>query len=182
MACLVGGVLIMAVWQVILVFTPSFFRERFQVSLGVASIIIPFIAVFYIVGNQIGGRAVNRFGRKPVTVVSAAFFGIITISFMNMSNFWVALALAYISCIISGVRATAVNSLTLEQSPSYRGTMMSLNSVASNIGVAIGAGLGGLAHLLFDYGGVGLSLGVLGIVAAIIYHLLVNDPANIEYR
>jgi len=56
--------------------------------------------------------------------------------------------------------------------------MMSLSSAAENLGMALGAGVGGLALIWFGYGGVGGALGVICIIAAIIYYFFVNDPTS----
>ena len=70
----------------------------------------------------------------------------------------------------------ATNSLTLEQVPIYRGSMMSLNSGSWNIGVSLGAGFGGLVLLLWNYQVLGLILGIMLISASLIYYFAVNDP------
>jgi len=74
--------------------------------------------------------------------------------------------------------ASAANSLTLEQVPKFRGTMMSINSAVMNLGPAIGAALGGLTLVLFDYEVLGLTLGAMGIVAAIVFQTLAIDPTR----
>jgi predicted MFS family arabinose efflux permease len=57
---------------------------------------------------------------------------------------------------------------------------MSLNSVAENIGIVIGASVGGLVLLKYNFQIAGASLGVLGIVATLIYQTLVIDPTKEE--
>ncbi|MBN2336338.1 hypothetical protein JXL21_12325 [Candidatus Bathyarchaeota archaeon] len=63
------------------------------------------------------------------------------------SNLFVlsSLIIAVISALsfFGGVILTSTDSLTLDQAPTERGTMMSTNSVAMKLGNAIGAGLGG---------------------------------------
>jgi len=54
--------------------------------------------------------------------------------------------------------------------------MMSANSAASQLGIALGAGAGGLALHLFGWGAVGLSLGAMKILASLIYRHGVKDP------
>jgi len=74
--------------------------------------------------------------------------------------------------------ATASTSLTLEQVPKFRGTMMSMNSAVNNTGSAIGAGIGGVAVLLYKYQGMAMSLGAMGIAGALIFQLLARDPTK----
>ena len=73
---------------------------------------------------------------------------------------------------------TAFSSLTLEQVPRFRGTMMSITLAAMNTGGTLGAGVGGLALILYDYEFMGVSLGGMGLVGAAIFHLLVKDPTK----
>ena len=75
---------------------------------------------------------------------------------------------------------TAFSSLTLEHVPRFRGTMMSLSSAALSTGAAVGTGLGGLVLLSFDYSVLGLTLGSMGIVAALIFYLFTVDT-NTDY-
>jgi predicted MFS family arabinose efflux permease len=175
--CLLGNLLLFAGWQSILLYFITFLRERFLVSLGVATIIFSAGGLFYILGNLLGGRIIPRFGRKSVTVLAALLMGIFTMSVMSSHHLWLVVVLVYPLGFFSGMRQNAAYSLTLEQVPLFRGSMMSLNMAATSLGGAFGASLGGLTLLRWGFEGVGLSLGALCIVAAILYYLLAVDPA-----
>jgi len=179
-ACLVGNILRMTSFMAILLYGTSFFRQRFLISTGLASIVIFGAALCYTLGSLFSGRLVNRFGRKPSTVLTALLASVFTISFAYMPNLWLSLALNFLSAWFFGMVASASNSLTLEQVPRFRGTMMSINSAAQSLGSALGGAVGGLALLSFDYEGLGSILGVMGIVAAMVFHLLTIDPAHKE--
>jgi predicted MFS family arabinose efflux permease len=73
------------------------------------------------------------------------------------------------------MRYTVSESLTLEQVPALRGTVMSLNGIALSIGVTVASGLGGLLLLSFGYGGLGF-LGLFSVAAAALYWFTVKDP------
>jgi MFS family permease len=77
-----------------------------------------------------------------------------------------------------GLAASASTSLTLEQVPELRGTMMSLFAAFAGVGAAVGAGIGGLALIFFDYERLGIILGSMGIIAAIIFKSLTVDPTR----
>jgi len=177
-ACITGTILSYAAWQAVLLYAVSFLRERHRISLNFSTLVVISISICFIFGSQVGGRLVNQFGRKPVVVLSVFFVGILVMAFTNLElSLWLVLGLILIDAWFDGVRATAGNSLTLEQVPHFRGSMMAMNSAAWNIGNALGAGIGGLALLWFDYEGLGLTLGAMGIVAALVYHFLVIDPS-----
>ena len=71
-----------------------------------------------------------------------------------------------------------MGSLTLEQIPDFRGTMMSLNAAAGFMGGAIGAGVGGLVLLWWNYAGVGLVLGSMSLVISPLVYFIVVDPTS----
>jgi len=181
-ACLVGTALSSAAWLALLLYSSSFNRQRFLVSTGLASLILMGAAVCFVVGNLVCGRLTKRFGRKPFTVLTALFTGIFVISYTNVPNLWLSVVLGYLGSLFSGMRFTASNSLTLEQVPGYRGTMMSMSTAADQGGAALGAGVGGLLLLLFNYEGMAISLGAIGIAAAAIFQFLAIDPTRTEKR
>lgn len=177
-ACLVGTALSMAAWAAVLTYSASFYRQRFLVSTGFASIFLLAAALCVTMGNLIGGRLVKRIGRKPLTVLAALFVGIFTVSYASLQDIWMSLAAACLASFFHAVKSTASNSLTLEQVPKFRGTMMSINSAAGNLGSSLGAGIGGLVVLLFNYEGMAMALGAVSFAAAIVYQLLAIDPAK----
>jgi predicted MFS family arabinose efflux permease len=104
--------------------------------------------------------------------------GIFIVSFTNLPNTWGSLILAWLGGLFAGVGYSALSSLTLEQVPRFRGTMMSTFSAARSLGIALGAGVGGLMLVLYDYYFLGISLGAMSIVAAIIFYLLTIDTTR----
>jgi len=179
-ACLAGNALSMASWAAILTYSASFLRQRFMVSTGFASIAVLVAALCFFSGSVVGGRIVKKLGRKTVTVLAAFFAGVFTFAFANYPDLWLSMTLAFIGSFSAGLRVTASNSLTLEQVPEFRGTMMSISSAADNAGSSLGAGIGGAALLLFNYEGMAISLGAMGIAAAIVFQLLATDPAKAD--
>jgi len=179
-ACLAGSALSGAAWMAILVYGPSFFRQQFLMATGLVSIIVVGAALCYTSGSLVAGRFVRRLGRKHLTVLAVLLTGIFAASYTNMPSFWASVAFFMLGCLFSGLRFAASTSLTLEQVPRFRGTMMSVNHAAVALGDALGSGIGGLALLLFSYEGMAISLGAMGIAAAIVFQLLAIDPTRTE--
>ena len=100
----------------------------------------------------------------------------ITIVYMVMMNVWTALIIVLSITAFSAMRFTSSISLTLEQVPAYRGTMMALNTAALSLGPVIGSAVGGFSLLYWSWESVGYSMGVLGFVASILYAFLTIDP------
>ncbi len=176
-ACLAGNVLRTAAFVTIVLYGISFFRQRFFVSIDFASVIIIGAALCYTLGSLTAGRLVNKFGRKPLTVLTTLLGGTFTISFVYLPDLGLSLALNFLATWFSGMASSAANSLTLEQAPKFRGTMMSINSAALSFGNALGSALGGLTLILFGYEIMGSTLGAIGIVAAIVFYLLTIDES-----
>jgi len=177
-ACLVGDALRSAAFVAVLIFGTSFFRERFLVSTDFASIVILGAASCYAFGSLVSGRLVNKLGRKPSTVLTALLAGVFTISYAYVPNLWLSLALNFAAAWFFGMVVSASNCLALEQVPKFRGTMMSVDTAAINLGYAVGTVVGGLALLSFDYEGLGISLGVMGVAAAVVFYFLTIDPTQ----
>jgi predicted MFS family arabinose efflux permease len=177
-ACLIGDALRQASFIAILIYGASFFMRRFLVSIDFASIWILGAASCYTLGSLVSGPIVNRFGRKTSTVLTAFLAGIFTITYACVFNLWLSLTLSFIDSWFFGMVTSAANSLTLEQVPEFRGTMMSIDTAAINLGSAFGTALGGLALLSFGYEGLGIALGVMGVAAAVVFYLLTTDPTR----
>jgi predicted MFS family arabinose efflux permease len=174
--CLLGTALNEACWQAVLLYTISFFRQRFLVSTGFASMIIIGGALIYTIGSVVSGRVIDRFGRKRTTVSMSVLAGAFTIIYLNVPDLWTTIVLTYVACLFTGFRSSANTSLTLEQVPAYRGTMMSANTASWYMGMALGAWLGGVMLLWYDYNMLGIALGGAGVAAALLFQFLSKDP------
>jgi predicted MFS family arabinose efflux permease len=177
-ACLIGDILRAAAFIAILLYSISFIREQFQVSTDLASIVLLSAALCYALGSLACGSLINRFGRKSSAVITALLSGIFTVSFVFAPILWLSVLLIFVAAWFFGMVASAANCLTLEQVPKFKGTMMSIDSAVVNLGSALGAAVGGLAILSFNYTGMGSTLGIIGIAAAIIYLALAKDPTQ----
>ena len=177
-ACVAGTVLRSAAFQVVLLYGTSFLRQRFLISRGFGSIFMTSGALCYTLGSLVTARFMNKFGRKTLTVLAVFLAGVFTIAFILSPNLWLALAMDFPGAWFFGMSVSAAQSLTLEQISKFRGTMMSINSAAGSMGTALGAGIGGFVLLLYGWELVGISLGAMGVAAAVIYFILAIDPAR----
>jgi predicted MFS family arabinose efflux permease len=176
LSCLLGMAFGSAVYQSISYYSVSFFRVRFDIPLAWASFLILAFALLWTVGGFTGGRLVNRYGRKGLSVIGCALVGLSSIGYVLIPTIWVSLGAVLLGNVFCGLWINAQISLSLEQIPEYRGSMMSLNSASMNLGSVFGAGLGGYLLLGGDWVLMGMSIGVLGPLAAIILKLWAIDP------
>lgn len=178
LACLLGGLLAKATWQGVISYGISFYRDKFQLSRGWASLVLSGIALAFIVGVLGSARLINKLGRKTVTFYSFLLTGVFSVFYMNLPLFTVSVAVILVMSLVSGFRRNAGQSLSLEQVPRYRGSMMSLSTAGDSLGSALGAGLGGLLLTAGGYWMVGLTLGMLGVFSSLIIRLYAVDPTE----
>ena len=178
LACQIGNIFSTAVWASLVLYISSFFRDQFGLPLEVVSIIFIIAALGYILGNLLASKFVKRFGGKPITVISSILVGIFITIFMNMPTQESALVFGILVSFFSGIFSTTFISLSLEQVPQFRGSMMSLNSASSRAGEVIGSGIGGLILVLLSYQILGVILGLLSLIASLIFYFLVIDPVK----
>jgi DHA1 family inner membrane transport protein len=178
LACLIGGVLyLMPTNAVLASLSVSFFRQIYGVEKFFMSVAVLGISSIAIVGSLVGGRLVNRIGRKRVTTLSAFLLGVFTLLLINVPTLWGALIVWTIAGFFMGSIRTSLASLSLEQAPAFRATMMSLSEVSLNLAQALGNALAGLLLLAFNYHVVSL-MGVFAIIGAGIFHVFTRDPTQ----
>jgi len=176
MACLFGTILSWASYQAILTYGVSFYRQYFLLTTNQASLLFSVLGICYVIGNLSSGRYVDLLGRKVFTVIGYLILGFTIVFLTNVPYVWLSVALALVCLVFVGLGDSASNSLILEQVPMFRGTMMSMWSAATGLGAALGAGLGGILLLRYDYSVLGVVLGGLGVLSAFIYFFYTVDP------
>ncbi|MFB3888979.1 MAG: MFS transporter [Candidatus Bathyarchaeia archaeon] len=176
-ACLIGGMLFMAshVWGI---YGITFYRQQFSVPVEYAAFIIVGTTTFGAFGNVIGGRLVNRVGRKRLTVLTLGFASMLVAVLVYVPNVWLALSISFLNAWLRQVGFTAIYSLNLEQAPKSRGTMMSISGVLNALGAAFGAALGGPVLDLFGFQILGPTLAALGLASVSVYHFWAKDPCK----
>jgi predicted MFS family arabinose efflux permease len=174
-ACLIGQTISMATWGGILTYTGSFWRQVFGISVGAVVLIQVGSGLGYIVGNLFTGRFANKYGRKKLAVLALFVGGIMLALWIYIKTLWMAVVVGWIIIIFGGIRATAINSLTLEQIPSARGTLMSLNGAAQSLGTAIGVAVGGYLLIGYGYSGLFIAYGAMFILGGLVISFLANE-------
>lgn len=176
LACLVGTMLVGSSFQAIFLYASSFFRQRYLISTEVASLFVFGGAMCVTLGSLMSGRFVNRMGRKRLVVLVGGLQSVCIIAYATVPSLAFATGARFIGSGMAGVMFSALGSLSLEQLPRFRGTVMSIHTAMQSIGSAFGAGIGGLALLLYDYELVGILLGILAVIGAIVIRVFAVDP------
>lgn len=180
-ACIVGGMLVASGYTG--VFSIAFYRQKFWADLSEAQQISNTV-VFWLIINVViiiisifTGRILNRVGTKRVWLIGCIGNFTCASIFFLMPNFLAAyfVQLIHVSFFMAGTIAWLT--LTLDQVPSARGTMMALRSIAPSLGIAISTALGGAA-LIFtgSYPAIGLVMAAEILPGILIIRLYAKDP------
>jgi len=110
--------------------------------------------------------------------LNAFLSGALTVFYGFAPSTLLYILIVFAAALFFGMVASSANSLSLEQVPKRRGTMMSIDSAAVNLGSAIGTYVGGLMLIAFDYEGLGIVLGAMGIISALVFLLFAKDPTR----
>jgi predicted MFS family arabinose efflux permease len=177
-ACLIGYMFITAagVWSF---YAATFWRKQFLITTQDVAIITVAVVLVYALGGVLGGRLVEKVGRKPLVVSAWLFRGLLIVAIVFMPTFLSALVMSFIATLVGGFAVTAGHNLNLEQAPNARGTMMSLGGVFASVGATLGVSMGALAlTTTLGFQALGITLGLFGIVSAIIIYMVAKDPTK----
>jgi DHA1 family putative efflux transporter-like MFS transporter len=177
-ACLIGAIFVSINISNILTYCVSSFRERFQVSAEFASIIFSAQAVTAFSGTILGGNLANKLGRKRLVVLASLLLGMLTMGTFNIGVFWLSAAVSIVLWIFGSSASIVGRSLSLEQENEFRGTMMSAHSAAVGVGSTLGAMIGGLILLRYDYSELGYIIGAFGTISMLVYHFFSEEPTD----
>ena len=175
-ACLIANMVRHTAIAYAMVWVVSFFRENFGLSISSATLFTIGNLSLFTLGSIVGGHLVNRIGRKRQIVLMLLFASPALIAAAFIPNLWISVILHYAFFFVSSMGYPASMSLTLEQVPTSRGTMMSINAVFITLGLALGAAVGGIALVLGGWVSVLLSFAALSLIAVAIYFFFTNDP------
>jgi len=176
LSCLIAALLNNITWQIVGVLSISFLREHHYIPKEVTSLIYSGFAIAVFIGALSGGKIVNRYGRKPSTVILNLAYGLSALFFVTISNASIAAILGILACLVHGLRQPAISSLTIEQIPEIRGSIMALSSALGSVGGIIGAAVAGFLLLNYGWIAAGVFLASAAILAGLILQFFAKDP------
>jgi predicted MFS family arabinose efflux permease len=178
-ACAISAALV-AFAFVFAYFAVSFLRIAFSLSPALGGVCMMIGGLAGIVGGVVGGRLINRYGRKPLAIWGALFVAISDILFTFMPSAVFSVVMWTVNAFAAATTVAGSSSLSLEQVPEYRGSMMSIYASFDSSGTIVGLIVGGLVlnlyannfHLLY------IIFGVMGFAAAALLFFLAKDPCK----
>lgn len=177
MMLLSHGLFVFSVANCILTFFMPLYLQKFHADRTFVTMVYMMVCVMLAGVGLVSGRVINRFGRKPIVVVSS-IAGVLFCALMMLSPLFEVSLLGWIvSCVNIGLYLASSNSYALEQLPAYRGTMMSLNLTVQFIAQGIGSSVGGLILMGYGFDGLGLA-SLIGFAAGPLFQFFTIDPTR----
>jgi predicted MFS family arabinose efflux permease len=177
-ACLIGVMFRQAGFVWVAVYSATFFRTLFGLSLAFTALLGVIGGVLFVLAQIVGGHLVNRFGRKRQLVATLVISSPLLMVIAFVPNLWIVLILSWIGGFIYGMNFPANTSLILEQAPESRGTMMSMSTIFVTFGMGLGTALGGAALILSGWTGLILTFAAMQLIAAAVFFFLTKDPCR----
>ena len=156
----------------------SFFRTDFAISVDVGSIVLVVGSIVSTAGGVVAGLLVNRVGRKRLGTITCVVASVLTLIFSFMPLFSLSWLISTLRNLFGGMAAAAEGSLIIEQLPSYRSTLVSLNSAFMNVGMFMGSMIAAVVLNLYNYQTLSIVLGSLGILGCAVWVFFVNEPCK----
>lgn len=176
LACLIGTFLGLSTWNAILVYGVTFVRKVLGIPTAFASQLMIFYSLSYIIGSLLTSRLTKKLGRKTLSVSTITLVALFTILALNATNLYFVIGFTILASFAAGMMITATTSLTLDQLPLHRGTVMSLQSAAVGLGGMVAALVGGIVITAIGFGSYGVLMGVLGFLGTIVFYFFSTDP------
>ena len=175
-----AGLFTLAVWAMIptgvFVYLAAWLEQTFRLAEAQVGLAFALIGVGGLIGNALTAAWADRLGKKR-----SALLGLVALSMAATLLPHLAALAAVLCCIVLLAVAlefstSSFGTLMTELAPARRGTLLSLVSLA----IGIGTGVAPLAlRPLWEGGGYGLvtlTLGVVGLVLAIVIGILIAEP------
>lgn len=175
LSCLLGALLFQASMFTAWTYVVSFLREDYLIPQSWATALLSVMALCSALGSITVERIVTRFGKKGATTLLAFVLGLTVVIAYNPFSLWVSLFFVFLWAYVAAAGYVSGDTLTLDQVPEYRGTLMSLNVVARNLGATLGGLLGGSLLLFTNYNFFGVVMGMIGVASAVVYRLFTQE-------
>ena len=175
-ACLIGNMLRVAGAMWVPFYVAFLTIDKLWLSLADAALVFIGVQIVNIFGGLIGGYLVNRIGRKRLPVITLPIEGLTIPLLAFAPDLVISLIILYFNSFIGFFGNPGLINLTFEQVPEFRGTINSLVSSLSFLGIAIGTGIGGLVLAIFGYTSMFFVYGLIILVAVAVIFFLTVDP------
>ena len=160
------------------IYIVAFYNSEFAMPITFGAGIILVGAIISVIGGMLSGQLINWRGRKNSIAIAGILATVFGTIFVFIPDLWISVILRCLSVLFGTMTMTSFYSLSLEQVPQLRSTMMSLTSAVLGIGGFIGVMIGSITLNLYNYQILALILGVLSIIAITTIMIWTKEPTK----
>jgi putative MFS transporter len=155
----------------------AWMNVQFRVTTRVIGLVFLAGGLLALVGSALGGAASDRYGKKSVGIASSVLLAL-SLGLLPLLP-WSGLLVGVFALanFAAACRQGPVTALMTELAPLRgRGAFIAMRNVASQIGIATTALLGGILFERFGYGGVGVLCTALTLVVVLLLSTQIQEP------
>jgi predicted MFS family arabinose efflux permease len=155
----------------------AWMHVQFRVTTRTIGLVFLAGGLLALAGAALGGAVSDRYGKRSVAIASSLLlaFSIALLPFLPWSS--LPIAVFALANFAAAFRQGPVAALMTELVPKRgRGAFIAMRNVASQIGIATAALLGGILFERFGYGGVGILCTALTLVVVFLLKTQVQEP------
>jgi predicted MFS family arabinose efflux permease len=155
----------------------AWMNVQFRVTTRTIGLVFLAGGLLALVGAALGGGASDRYGKKSVGIASSILLALSLVLLPLLP--WSALLVGVFALanFAAAFRQGPVTALMTELAPLRgRGAFIAMRNIASQIGIATTALVGGILFERFGYGGVGFLCTALTLIAVILLKTRIQEP------
>jgi predicted MFS family arabinose efflux permease len=173
----VGELLAYAAWGGTLTFAAALMIESYGSSPALVGLLLAVAATAYFPGNRLARRRAGESPRQLLTLLGGGLAVVLAIFGAVRPGLWFSAAMFGLIVLLTGGRTLAGSAAGLQAAPGDEVTVMSLRAAAMQLGIVIGAALGGVALAAGGYALLGPVLSILFAAGAAPHLATLRTPA-----
>ena len=163
----IGELLAYAAWGGTLTFAGALMIESYGSSPGLVGLLLAAAAAAYFPGNLLARRRAGQSPRRLLALLGSGLAVALAVFGAVRPGLWFSVALFAVIVLLVGGRTLSGSAAGLEAAPRDEVGVMSIRAAATQLGMVLGAALGGAALTAGGYPLLGLVLSILFAAGAV---------------
>jgi MFS transporter, DHA1 family, putative efflux transporter len=155
-----------ACWMGLLTYLGSFLQDEINLSVKNVGLVYTVGGTGFALGSIIAGRELRSVSPRTLVALMNVIGGLCVGAMLLASNVWATLPLLFTTGFVFAISGVAIATILAVESPAGSGTTMVLNSSLLNLGIATGAGVGGLLIAVRGYSALGFGFALFAFASA----------------
>jgi MFS transporter, DHA1 family, inner membrane transport protein len=173
----IGELLAYAAWGGTLTFAGALMIESYGSSPGLVGLLLAAAAAAYFPGNLLARRRAGESPRRLLALLGSGLAVALAVFGAVRPSLWFSVALFAVIVLLVGARTLSGSAAGLEAAPRDEVRVMSIRAAATQLGMVVGAALGGAALTAGGYALLGAVLSILFAAGAAPHLAALRNPA-----